>query len=35
MKPQPGPFTREALAGLVERVTYHYEETGPHWRKGQ
>jgi hypothetical protein len=35
MKPQPGPSTREVLAGLVERVTYHYEETGPHGRKGQ
>jgi hypothetical protein len=34
MKPQPGPSTREVLAGLVERVTYHYEETGPQGRNG-
>jgi hypothetical protein len=34
MKPQPGP-SREVLAGLVERVTYHYEENGPQGRKGQ
>jgi hypothetical protein len=35
MKPQPGPSTREVSTGLVERVTYHYEETGPQGRKGQ
>jgi hypothetical protein len=34
MKPQPGPSTREVLAGLVERVTY-YEENDPQGRKGQ
>ena len=34
MKPQPGPSTREALAGLVERVTYHYEEDRSTLEKG-
>src|ERR1700689_4165134 len=28
MKPQPNPSDREALAGLVERVTYHNNENG-------
>ena len=28
MKPQPEPSTREVLAGLVERVTYHNAENG-------
>ena len=28
MKPQPEPSAREALAGLVERVTYHNAENG-------
>jgi exodeoxyribonuclease V alpha subunit len=28
MKPQAEPSTQEALAGLVERVTYHNAENG-------
>jgi hypothetical protein len=28
MKPQPEPSTQEALAGLVERVTFHNTENG-------
>src|SRR6201981_3110599 len=28
MKPQPEPSSREVLAGLVERVTFHNEENG-------
>jgi exodeoxyribonuclease V alpha subunit len=28
MSPQPGSSTQEALAGLVERVTYHNAENG-------
>ena len=28
MKPQPEPATREVLAGLIERVTYHNDENG-------
>jgi exodeoxyribonuclease V alpha subunit len=28
MSPQPEPLTQEALAGLVERVTYHNAENG-------
>src|SRR6266568_5698638 len=28
MKPQPEPSSREVLAGLVERVTYHNEGNG-------
>jgi exodeoxyribonuclease V alpha subunit len=28
MKPQPEPSTREVLAGLIERVTYHNEDNG-------
>jgi hypothetical protein len=28
MKPQPESSTQEALAGLVERVTYHNAENG-------
>ena len=28
MKPQPQPTTQEVLAGPVERVTFHNEETG-------
>ena len=28
MKPQPEPPTQEVLAGLVERVTFHNEESG-------
>src|SRR3954468_18362241 len=28
MKPQPQPMTQEILAGLVERVTFHNEESG-------
>jgi hypothetical protein len=34
MKPQPDTSTREVSTGLVERVTYHYEETGPQGRNG-
>lgn len=33
MKPQPDPSTRVVLAGLVECVTYHNEENGPHGRR--
>jgi exodeoxyribonuclease V alpha subunit len=28
MKPQPEPSTKEVLAGLIERVTYHNEDNG-------
>jgi exodeoxyribonuclease V alpha subunit len=28
MKPQPQPMTQEVLAGPVERVTFHNEESG-------
>ena len=28
MKPQPEPSSREVLAGLVERVTYHNDGNG-------
>ena len=35
MKPQPRLIHPGSVGGLVERVTYHYEETGPHGRKGQ
>ena len=28
MKPQPEPSSREVLAGLIERVTYHNDGNG-------
>src|SRR5580704_824608 len=33
MKPQPKPSTQEVLAGLVERVTFHNDRSGPDDRK--